>query len=110
MFCLMPPPYERLEAWQRSHALVLAVYRETRSWPDEERYGLISQIRRASVSAGTNLAEGSARFGGRDSGGPRTWRSSLGLVTSPRPRVPSLPDPDPGGRLRESLSRKGGFM
>jgi four helix bundle protein len=66
MFFLMPPPYERLEAWQKSHQLVLAVYRETRRWPDEERYGLISQIRRASVSAGTNLAEGSARFGGRE--------------------------------------------
>jgi four helix bundle protein len=62
----MPPPYERLEAWQKSHQLVLAVYRETREWPEEERYGLISQIQRAAVSAGTNLAEGSARFGGRE--------------------------------------------
>jgi four helix bundle protein len=62
----MSPPYERLKAWQKSHHLVLAVYRETRRWPEEERYGLISQIRRASVSAGTNLAEGSARFGGRE--------------------------------------------
>lgn len=63
---LISPPYEDLKAWQKSHQLVLAVYRETRRWPDEERYGLISQIRRASVSAGTNLAEGSARFGGRE--------------------------------------------
>jgi four helix bundle protein len=59
-------PYERLKAWEVSHQLVLAVYLETRRWPDEERYGLVSQARRAAVSVVANLAEGSARRGGRE--------------------------------------------
>jgi hypothetical protein len=36
-------PYERWKAWEVSHRLVLTVYRETRSWPTEERYGLIGR-------------------------------------------------------------------
>jgi len=59
-------PYERLQAWQTSHALVLAIYAESRLWPDDERYGLISQTRRAALSVTTNLAEGTARLGGRE--------------------------------------------
>ena len=62
--CMMP--YERLKAWHASHALVLAIYKETGSWPVEERYGLISQARRAVVSVTDNLAEGSARLGGKE--------------------------------------------
>ena len=59
-------PYERLKAWEVSHRLVLAVYVETRRWPVEERYGLIAQARSAAVSVSANLAEGSARRGGKE--------------------------------------------
>lgn len=59
-------PFERLVAWQRAHDLVLAVYASTRQWPVEERYGLTVQSRRAAVSVTANLAEGSARLGGRE--------------------------------------------
>jgi len=59
-------PYERWKAWERSHELVLAIYQETRQWPAEERYGLTAQARRATVSVTANLAEGSARLGGRE--------------------------------------------
>jgi four helix bundle protein len=59
-------PYERLKAWEVSHQLVLTVYKETRSWPTEERFGLVAQARRAAVSVTTNLAEGSARRGRRE--------------------------------------------
>jgi four helix bundle protein len=50
-----------LIVWQRSHALVLHVYRLTKSFPPDERYGLTSQLRRAVLSVPTNIAEGSKR-------------------------------------------------
>ena len=43
--------------WQRSHALVLRVYKETTSFPKHELYGLVSQMRRAAVSVPANIAE-----------------------------------------------------
>jgi four helix bundle protein len=59
-------PYERLDAWQACHELALVVYRSTRKWPAEERYSLVAQVRRAAVSAATNIAEGTARRGTRE--------------------------------------------
>ena len=56
-------PYERFEAWKVSHELALAVYAATRLWPRSELYGLTSQLRRAALSAPTNIAEGSAKRG-----------------------------------------------
>ncbi len=55
-----------LKVWQRSHALVLTVYRQTASFPDHERYGLTSQVRRAAASVPTNIAEGSKRVHPQD--------------------------------------------
>ncbi len=59
-------PYERLRAWRDCHALALAVYKTTAEFPHHELYGLISQARRAAVSAAANIAEGSATRGPRD--------------------------------------------
>ena len=59
-------PYERLEAWKLCHRLVLSVYRATRGFPPEERYGLTAQCRRAAVSAAANIVEGSAKRGRRE--------------------------------------------
>jgi four helix bundle protein len=59
-------PFERLEAWQLCHVLVLAIYRLTSGWPVTERYGLVSQVRRAAMSIPTNLAEGAAKRGPRE--------------------------------------------
>jgi four helix bundle protein len=59
-------PFRRLKAWEASHHLVLAIYQESRRWPSDERFGLIAQARRAAVSVTLNLAEGSARLGGRE--------------------------------------------
>ena len=58
--------HERLVAWQRSHELVLAVYRITAGWPVAERYGLRAQVRRAAVSIPADIAEGAARQGPRE--------------------------------------------
>ncbi len=52
---------EDLDVWKLSMSLVTALYRETAQWPDSERFGLISQIRRAAVSVPTNIAEGHGR-------------------------------------------------
>jgi four helix bundle protein len=58
--------YERLDAWQKSHELVLRVYQLTQSWPKNELYGLVSQTRRAALSVPINIAEGAARRGSRE--------------------------------------------
>ncbi|MBI4819672.1 MAG: four helix bundle protein [Deltaproteobacteria bacterium] len=55
-----------LKVWQRSHTLTLNVYRTTATFPDAERFGLISQIRRAAVSVPANIAEGSKRATRKD--------------------------------------------
>lgn len=59
-------PYEKLQAWAKCHALALAVYDATKSFPRDERYGLTSQTRRAAFSAAANIAEGSAKRGTRE--------------------------------------------
>ena|SRR5688572_1730993 len=53
--------YRQLIAWQKAMELVSAVYEITKSFPKEETYGLISQIRRAAVSVPSNIAEGQGR-------------------------------------------------
>ena len=58
--------FTKLQVWQRSHQLVLEIYRATRSFPLEERFGLVSQLRRSAVSVPTNIAEGSKRASSRD--------------------------------------------
>ena len=45
--------------WQRSHALVLQICKLTREFPSDERFNLVSQIRRVALSVPTNIAEGS---------------------------------------------------
>lgn len=50
-------------ATREAHALTLAIYTETRPFPDDERFGLTSQLRRAAASVGGNLAEGIGRAG-----------------------------------------------
>jgi len=53
--------FQDLKVWQRSHALVLRVYRLTKTFPTEERFGVTAQLRRAILSVPTNIAEGSKR-------------------------------------------------
>jgi len=53
--------FKKLTVWQKSHSLTLLIYKATRSFPAEERFGLTSQIRRASYSIPANIAEGCGR-------------------------------------------------
>lgn len=50
--------FKDLDAWQRAHEFVKAVYQETKKFPEDERYGLTSQFRRAAVSIAANICEG----------------------------------------------------
>jgi len=58
--------FQDLVVWQKAHAFVLNVYRETRDFPKEELYGLTSQFRRAAVSIAANIAEGFKKRGKQD--------------------------------------------
>jgi len=53
--------HKDLEVWRRAIDLAVVVYRVTGGFPDSEKYGLVSQMRRASVSVASNIAEGAAR-------------------------------------------------
>jgi four helix bundle protein len=50
--------FRQLQVWDKAHALALAIYRITKSFPRDELYGLTSQIRRACTSIPTNISEG----------------------------------------------------
>jgi four helix bundle protein len=54
-------PHKNLNSWIKSFEMVKDLYTITNSFPPEEKFGLVSQIRRASVSVPVNIAEGSAR-------------------------------------------------
>ena len=58
--------YRNLDVWRKAHSLTLSVYRLTATFPGSEKYGVVSQMRRASSSIPMNLAEGSGRSSDRD--------------------------------------------
>jgi four helix bundle protein len=58
--------YRDLLVWQKGMALAKQVYSLTRSFPPDERFGLIAQMRRAAVSVPSNIAEGQARHGKKE--------------------------------------------
>jgi len=62
----MSSSYRDLRVWQRSMELVVAIYNSTQSFPKQEIYGLVSQMRRAAVSVPSNIAEGKGRLTDRD--------------------------------------------
>lgn len=56
----MDKPHKRLVAWQKTMELAVLVYDLTRTFPADEKFGLTSQMRRAAVSAPSNIREGAA--------------------------------------------------
>ncbi len=59
-------PYEKLHAWKAAHELALSVYHVTEKFPRDERFGLVSQSRRAAISVPANIAEGCAKRGSKE--------------------------------------------
>jgi four helix bundle protein len=60
--------FEKFDVWQRAVEFADHVYVSTRPFPDEERFGLTSQMRRAAVSVSSNIAEGSGRSSDKEFG------------------------------------------
>ena len=58
--------FERLDAWQMARQLNRSIYRLTKTFPKDEMFALTSQLRRASVSVSSNIAEGSGRNSDKD--------------------------------------------
>jgi len=70
----MPQNYQDLTVWQRAIDLTECIYRLTQKFPKEETYGLVSQLRRASVSVASNIADGRGRLN------PGEFRQFLGIA------------------------------
>jgi four helix bundle protein len=58
--------FRSLKVWQKAHEVTLSTYRSTASFPPQESYGLISQVRRAASSIAANIAEGCGCDGSRE--------------------------------------------
>ncbi|HQV67763.1 MAG TPA: four helix bundle protein [Saprospiraceae bacterium] len=58
--------FEKLDVWQKSRLLVRDIYLITKSFPDDERFGLTSQLRRAMISVSCNIAEGTSRWSNKE--------------------------------------------
>lgn len=58
--------FRNLKIWQKAITLVTKIYQKTKGFPQEEIYGLTSQIKRASISIPSNIAEGYGREGKND--------------------------------------------
>ena len=58
--------FTKLTVWQKSHKLAQEIYQLTSKLPKEELFGLSSQMRRAAISVGSNIAEGESRYTNKD--------------------------------------------
>lgn len=58
--------FEKLKVWQKARSLSINVYNTTKMLPTEERFGLVSQMRRCAISISSNIAEGTGRHSGKD--------------------------------------------
>lgn len=58
--------FEKLTVWQKSRKLALTIYKVTKYFPEDERFGLVSQMRRCAISIASNIAEGTGRHTSKD--------------------------------------------
>lgn len=76
--------FEDLIVWQKAHQLVMRIYELSNTWPRNEMYCLVPQVRRAAVSIPANIAEGSAKRG------PKEFRRYLDIAIGSRSEVKYL--------------------
>jgi four helix bundle protein len=105
--------YRQLEVWQKAHAVTMEIYALTKSFPIEERFGLVTQMRRAAVSIGANLAEGRGRRGDPEFG--RFIKIALGSAYELEYELLVAADAgfisrDTYDRLRRELNRVGKML
>lgn len=58
--------FEKLEVWNDSRELTKLIYKITRTFPDDEKFGITNQMRRSAISVSSNIVEGSYRTSGKD--------------------------------------------
>ena len=58
--------FKKLECWQQARQLAVWIFQITKNFPAEEKFGIISQMRRASISIASNIAEGTSRKTAKD--------------------------------------------
>ena len=58
--------FKDIKVWQKAHELVLEIYKVTKTFPNSEKYGLTSQLRRSAASVATNIVEGYKRRTSKD--------------------------------------------
>ena len=68
--------FEKLEVWQNARRLSVWVYKITKDFPPEEKYGLVAQMKRAALGVGSNIAEGTSRMTSKDQSPLRTMAFS----------------------------------
>ncbi|HEX2920277.1 MAG TPA: four helix bundle protein [Bacteroidales bacterium] len=57
----MPHPWKDLIVWQKAHLLVIEIYKLSHTFPDNEKFGLITQLRRSAMSVPSNIVEGKSK-------------------------------------------------
>jgi four helix bundle protein len=70
----MTKPHQKLDVWKKSIDFVATIYRITGGFPSEEKFGLVSQMRRAAISIPSNISEGAGR------NNPREFNHFLGVA------------------------------
>jgi len=58
--------FEKLKVWEEIRSLIKSIYLLTKKYPDDEKFGLVVQMRRAIISVSSNLAEGTSRTSSKD--------------------------------------------
>jgi len=58
--------FEKLDVWQEARQLAVKIYKLTKQFPADERFGFVSQMRRSGISVSSNIAEGTSRYSSKD--------------------------------------------